>query len=753
MNIEPDMHSLIPSQNFQESKSTAFRRRIAADQQSPPLRALCIVAALCFLPLAVGAGDATQLVIPQSWAVGASNSTYQEWDRFTSTTNNLPDLGWQANPSATSTSKLAALPPGALSGTGNFYAFAGDYAFQADVFNNTNGVPANWGTHVIVQAAATVGTGGTLAPGTMSLVAPDGTSLAGGEPTAALRYDLLFAGTVSGGPAGPVTQREELWEFYLPGHAGDFRVQASLKQHASLRQVRIDTQRAERAQPLIRIPIRHPETNVVDFSNDGNAPTSLGTFGAGLHLITAHFGDDGSNNDDNDLFTFNVPAGHEITSLKVLSYAVSGNNGNGSFFAIAAGPVIGTTMTTATNHLGNRLFSGPGELLDKLAEGAYFGTPRIAPHHPLPAGDYTVFLSEIAAGIDLSLAITVSRAPLQFQLLTWSDTNATAELPSAAGRKPSAAIPTAGDWLVFTGDDALLAAGNNSAGAVSHNFVDITGAGGPGLNLAPSLSGSLSLRLEAVSQSTWAATLTALAYGGQANPVQAMNQFLVTRGSPAVSNAAFNVDGVGNSGQWTASAANHWAIQFNADFFFATSADGDPGPADIDATFDDEPQTGFLIPVNQITTDGLAAVILDDPLGFHAGDFEQYLLEQIKPRLPADATYLLVTQMGKTHPGFAELGLPITTNSLIGNTTIAYTTATLGTAPQIQSLQVTNQQAVLRFLGGVGQSYSIQHSTNLTDWEAVTNPAFTYPAAGVVQWSDPAGTNNVNFYRVEAITP
>jgi hypothetical protein len=94
----------------------------------------------------------------------------------------------------------------------------------------------------------------------------------------------------------------------------------------------------------------------------------------------------------------------------------------------------------------------------------------------------------LAAGLISSAA---TAATLDFQLLTWNDTDATAALPSAVGRKPSSTMPTPGDWLVFTEDDAVLAGANNPAGAVSHNFVDITGAGGPGFDLAPSLSGAL----------------------------------------------------------------------------------------------------------------------------------------------------------------------------------------------------------------------------------------------------------------------
>jgi hypothetical protein len=58
-----------------------------------------------------------------------------------------------------------------------------------------------------------------------------------------------------------------------------------------------------------------------------------------------------------------------------------------------------------------------------------------------------------------------------------------------------------------------------------------------------------------------------------------------------------------------------------------------------------------------------------------------------KPRLPGDATYLLVTQMGKSHPGYAEPGLPITTLSLLGNT-MAYTTRPWAVCPLSANCQI-----------------------------------------------------------------
>lgn len=271
----------------------------------------------------------------------------------------------------------------------------------------------------------------------------------------------------------------------------------------------------------------------------------------------------------------------------------------------------------------------------------------------------------------------VEAASVQFDLLTWDNARATAQLPSAQDVKPAAGLPAVGDWLIFTQDDAHLPAGYNPAGALSHNFVDMTGVGGPGFNQGPSLTGSLTLEFSNGGASQWNVAVTDLAYTGQATPVMQMNQRLVTPGSPAAQNPAFNVDGVGNQGTWAASPAGNWRFESRLDFYFATNADGDPAPADVDAAFNDKLQQGYLIPVSQLTSAGLAGLALDDPAGFFAGDFGQYLLDEIAPRLPDGATYLLITQMAKTSPDYTESGLPITAASLIGNTTFAYTTAAI----------------------------------------------------------------------------
>ncbi|MCK4341467.1 MAG: hypothetical protein KAY37_07080 [Phycisphaerae bacterium] len=279
------------------------------------------------------------------------------------------------------------------------------------------------------------------------------------------------------------------------------------------------------------------------------------------------------------------------------------------------------------------------------------------------------------------LALTpgvLAEVTVSFDLLTWNDSQATVELPSAVGWRP---LPSdGGDWLLFTEDDLFLWAEWNPLGAVSHNFPDVSGTPGSGYTNAPSLSGisAITMELSCAAPAVWAVQITDQFYTGQINPVMRMKQLLVTPGSPATTNGIYNVDGLPNNGTWSASAASDWSISYQIDFYFAGGID-DPDPQnpdleDIDVTFDDALQQGYLIPVAMLTPAGMAAVELDDPAGFFGGDFEQYLLDEITPRLPDDATYLLVTQMEKSHPVYAEEGVPLTTDSLIGNTTIAYTT-------------------------------------------------------------------------------
>lgn len=285
---------------------------------------------------------------------------------------------------------------------------------------------------------------------------------------------------------------------------------------------------------------------------------------------------------------------------------------------------------------------------------------------------YRLGLTQMAAlGLMAGVAFGDS---IDFQLLTWNDAQSTDQLPSAVGLKPSAPMPAQGDWLMFTGDDEQLGAAFNPLGALSHSFADPGGVGGPGFNMAPSLTGMMTLDFASSGGTMWDTLATSMQYTGQANGFAQMNQLLVTPGSDGANDPIYNVDGLPNAGSWDASTAGNWAFSQALDFYLATNIDGDGSIFDIDATFNDALQSGYIIPVSELTSAGMAAVALDDPEGWFSGDFEQYLLDEIATRLPSDATYLLITQMAKSNPVYAEAGLPITLDSLVGNTTFAFTT-------------------------------------------------------------------------------
>lgn len=274
------------------------------------------------------------------------------------------------------------------------------------------------------------------------------------------------------------------------------------------------------------------------------------------------------------------------------------------------------------------------------------------------------------AGLGLGIVQAFGSTSTQFNLLTWGAGQATAQLPSGAGVNPSG-----GDWLVFTGDDS---SGYNPQGALSHNFADLTGAmGAAGFNMAPSLTGTLNLDFNQTGTNAWNVSVTGLSYSGQAAQTISMNQHLVTPGSLAALTPSYNVDGNGNAGAWSSGTAGGWTIQYDVDFYFDSIFNNNDNYT-VDVTFNDAQQIGYLLPTSLLTTPGLAGVTLNDPANLYTGDFENYLLTQIAPRLPGNATYLLITQMVKTHPGFVSGDLSTTPSMLlIGNTTFAYTTSAI----------------------------------------------------------------------------
>lgn len=188
---------------------------------------------------------ATSFVTPGSWAVGDTNTTYQEWDTFGGSAPFSPDAGLNVHPTITTSSNASVVLPGIVASSGNFYSFGADYGFTADIYNHggssgSGGLPAGLGTHVIVQTSSTLNGATGVYSETLELVDLLGNGIAGGDNTSALRHDVIFEGIVNSS-FGPVTQREDIWEFFLPGNVDDFRVQADVVVHSSFDQLRVDT--------------------------------------------------------------------------------------------------------------------------------------------------------------------------------------------------------------------------------------------------------------------------------------------------------------------------------------------------------------------------------------------------------------------------------------------------------------------------------------------------------------------------------
>ena len=188
---------------------------------------------------------------PTLWQVGDDYTTSQQWDLFLSGSGNTPDVSQSANPAISATPLVDVASPGFVTGTANFYAFSGDYSFTTDVYNHGGsfgaGAPTgNVGTHVIIQTASTLnpdfgeGLGTGVYTDTLQIVDLDGDAITGGDNESVLRHEIIFEDIVSSS-FGDVAYREEVFEFYLPGYTGDFRIMSDVIVHSSFDRLRIDS--------------------------------------------------------------------------------------------------------------------------------------------------------------------------------------------------------------------------------------------------------------------------------------------------------------------------------------------------------------------------------------------------------------------------------------------------------------------------------------------------------------------------------
>jgi hypothetical protein len=123
-----------------------------------------------------------------------------------------------------------------------------------------------------------------------------------------------------------------------------------------------------------------------------------------------------------------------------------------------------------------------------------------------------------------------------------------------------------------------------------------------------------------------------------------------------------------NSGTYASSAASNWAFEANLNWCYDTPF---AGAGNADMKFEDYLWTGFIIPVGELTTAGMAATVLDDPLGYFGGNFESWLLNKVASQLPQDAAYLFFAQ-GQANPSWTNPMMDMTTDGIIGEIIIGY---------------------------------------------------------------------------------
>ncbi|WP_395746212.1 MYXO-CTERM sorting domain-containing protein [Prosthecobacter sp.] len=149
-----------------------------------------------------------------------------------------------------------------------------------------------------------------------------------------------------------------------------------------------------------------------DLSDDGAAPTLLGTLSLGSNLISGTMGSLGGTGPlDADVWNFTVDSGYYLTGINLVGYS-STNTGNQSFMAIANGGSI--DMSDPSLHLSNALWGyaqdGFGntynDLLGLLDAGPEFG--GIGFDGPLPAGNYTFWIQEGSDQIGYSIDFVTS---------------------------------------------------------------------------------------------------------------------------------------------------------------------------------------------------------------------------------------------------------------------------------------------------------------------------------------------------------
>lgn len=154
-----------------------------------------------------------------------------------------------------------------------------------------------------------------------------------------------------------------------------------------------------------------PTTLLLDVFTDANVPGSnvvSGTIGRMNGIV------------DRDYLRVVVPAGHLWSELRVGNQTVVG--GSGSFIGLAAGSVmpVAPDAANAAGLLGFRIFGIDDRNSDILPALGVAGNGAAGFSAPLPAGDYTVWIQELAEGsFQYRLNFVITPVPEPSVALLW----------------------------------------------------------------------------------------------------------------------------------------------------------------------------------------------------------------------------------------------------------------------------------------------------------------------------------------------
>lgn len=136
---------------------------------------------------------------------------------------------------------------------------------------------------------------------------------------------------------------------------------------------------------------------------------NLGALSIGDTSVAGSFGlPAGGGAVDTDVLTWSIAPGMQLDAIQIDYTVLSGDNGNGSYLAIAAGATVGTGMATASGNLSDALVPSSGDLLTAWTTPYAFGSSLTA---PLGAGAYTLWASETGALVGYTLTFQVTAVP------------------------------------------------------------------------------------------------------------------------------------------------------------------------------------------------------------------------------------------------------------------------------------------------------------------------------------------------------